>query len=495
MIFRRLDFRIGLNLFLLLALGMGLVNLVMTLALQRTLVRREMDRAERIAAVLARRDPVHDLSEDLRLIASLERGIGIAVFRPTNGAPAIAPTDTPGGATLAAMALAAERDGRPNRRVAGETWGVFWKRPAVSLAASPLSGGGAVGVSVDLRPLYAHLRQAEVLVFGYLFVNLALLTFVGVHRLRRIAVHPLHRLLNRAEAFRDEEEMFFMGEGDDGEFTQLSRSLNRMLFRISEGKRTLRSAVRSLETANRELRRARQDAINAEKLASVGRLSAGIAHEIGNPIAIVVGYLDLMKQPDLPEAERAEFLRRTEQEVHRINAIIRRLLDLSRPSPGRPEPVSIHELLRELAEIVSCQPLMADIRLDLSPDATNDRVKADPGQLRQVFLNLLINAADAIAAKGEGTEGRIRTSTRNRFDPRPEIEIAVSDNGSGIPEAQLSQIFDPFFTTKEPGKGTGLGLSVSFMIVQAAGGTIGAFAPPEGGTRIVVRLPLHPEES
>jgi signal transduction histidine kinase len=254
--------------------------------------------------------------------------------------------------------------------------------------------------------------------------------------------------------------------------------------------------VRSLEAANRELRQARKDVINAEKLASVGRLSAGIAHEIGNPIAIVIGYLELLKQPDLPEPDRAEFVRRTEAEIHRINAIIRQLLDLSRPSPGRPEWVSLHDLIREMAEVLGCQPLMNDIRLDLRLDAPADRTRADPGQLRQVFLNLLINAADAIAGREDGaSDGWIEVATRLRAASREEIEITVADNGPGVPEAQLTDIFDPFFTTKEPGKGTGLGLSVSFMIVQAAGGAIEALSPPGQGTRIRIRLPVHSEES
>lgn len=493
MIFRRIGVRIALHLVFLLALGMGLVNLVMALALQRTLVRREADRADRIATVLARRNDVRDLSEDLGLLASLERGIGITVvFHPEYDA---APTDTPEAAALAVLARETARSRRPARRTTGKTWGIFWKRPALSLAARPLPGGGAVGVSLDLRPLYANLRQTEAMVFGYLLVNLALLTLVGVYRFHRIAVHPLHRLLDRADAFRGDEVVFFTGETDEGEYTQLSRSLNRMLYRISEGKRALRSTVRSLEAANRELRQARQDVINAEKLASVGRLSAGIAHEIGNPVAIVIGYLDLLKQPGLAETDRSEFVRRTEAEVHRINDIIRRLLDLSRPSPGRAEPVSLHEILRDLAEVVSCQPLLADIRLELALAAAEDRVFADPGQMRQIFLNLLINAADAIASADGEIEGRIRVASRNRPDPRPEIEIEVSDNGPGIPEAHLPMIFDPFFTTKDPGRGTGLGLSVSFMIVQAAGGTIEADGRPGEGTRIVVRLPLSPEES
>lgn len=491
MFFRRLSVRIGLNLIVLLALGMGLMNMVMTLAVQRTLVHQETERARRLAAALARNRPNEDLSREFRLMAKLSPGIEIRQFHPDTVAP-----QEPEGNGLSALVRAAARNRQPLDRTVGQTWGVFWKRPARVQAAVPQPGGGSVGVSLDLRPLYGNLRRTEGMILGYFLVNLLLLSFAGVARLHRLAVYPLHRLLQRAEAFRGDEEVFFLGEEDGGEFTQLSRSLNRMLFRISEGKQSLRSMVRSLETANRELRQARKDVINAEKLASVGRLSAGIAHEIGNPIAIVIGYLELLKQPDLPEPDRAEFVRRTEAEIHRINAIIRQLLDLSRPSAGQTEPVSLHNLIREIGEVVGCQPLMNEIQLDLHLDASADRVLADPGQLRQVFLNLLLNAADAIASQEKGaSEGRIEISTRLREASRTEIEIAVVDNGPGIPEDQLDNIFDPFFTTKEPGKGTGLGLSVSFMIVQAAGGSITATSPSGDGTRIVIRLPVYSEES
>jgi len=492
-IFRRLSVRLGLNLFFLLAMGMGLVNLVMALALQRTLVLRETGRAERMALALARRDSAGDLSREVRLLAAMEPDLGVAVFRPGRSADMGAVPADPVGRDLESLARAAKRNKSPTRRTAGQTWGIFWKRPAYAMAAHPLPDDGAVAVSLNLQPLYAHLRQAEAVALGYLAANLALLTLLGVYRLHRLAVHPLHRLLRRAETFREDEEVFFLGEvGDEGEFTQLSRSLNRMLYRISEGKQVLRSTVRSLETANQKLRQARQDVINAEKLASVGRLSAGIAHEIGNPVAIVIGYLELLQQPGPDEEQRMEFIRRIEGEIHRINQIIRRLLDLARPVPERLEPMNLHSLIRDTAAMVGCQPLMADIQVDLALKASDDRVLADAGQLRQVFLNLILNAADAL----EGIpDGRIELRTRNRTAARPEIEIAVTDNGSGIPESQLPNIFDPFFTTKEPGKGTGLGLSVTFMIVQAAGGTIDAFGGEGGGARMVIRLPLHPGKS
>ena len=258
--------------------------------------------------------------------------------------------------------------------------------------------------------------------------------------------------------------------------------------------------VRSLEKANFDLKRAQEDTIRAEKLASVGRLSAGIAHEIGNPIGIVSGYLELLKQRDISDEDRDEYIIRTETEINRINAIIRQLLDFSRPSNGVLQVVNVHEIIDEVAEISNTQPLMSNISLKLNLEAEKDTVRAHSDQLRQVFLNLMINAADAVSSLEDKTYGAINVvsevtagtdvdSMNNRPD-KPMLKIMYMDNGPGIPEEHIGNIFDPFYTTKEPGKGTGLGLSVCFMIIEGIGGKIEATSEEGKGTTITIYLPL-----
>jgi len=151
-----------------------------------------------------------------------------------------------------------------------------------------------------------------------------------------------------------------------------------MLKRISADKKKLRSTVLSLERANLELKKAQRDIIRAEKLASVGRLSAGIAHEIGNPIGIVIGYLELLRQPDSTEDERDEYIQRTEEEIERINSIIRQLLEVSRPSNSGRTAVSLHNLINDTADVLHVQPLMSNIELALDLAAPDDTVLADP---------------------------------------------------------------------------------------------------------------------
>jgi signal transduction histidine kinase len=314
----------------------------------------------------------------------------------------------------------------------------------------------------------------------------------------RIAVRPLQRLVKRADEYQDDNEMFFLSEREDNEFSKLSKALNRMLGHIAEDKRKLRVAVASLEKANFDLKQAQNDIIRAEKLSSVGKLSAGIAHEIGNPIGIINGYLELLKGNDISNDEREEFLQRTEAELQRIDTIIRQLLDFSRPSNEDVKTVSVHAIIENAIGASRFHPLMSDIDLDVRLLAESDGVIADPSKLRQVFLNLIINAADAILSSKDPSKGKIsiisdvqRKVQDDLNESMDVLRIDYIDNGIGIAETDLENIFDPFFTTKAYGKGTGLGLSVCFMIVEGMGGKIEASSQEGQGTTMTLYLPLH----
>jgi len=158
--------------------------------------------------------------------------------------------------------------------------------------------------------------------------------------------------------------------------------------------------VASLETANAGLKKAQTEIIRAEKLASVGRLSAGIAHEIGNPIGIVTGYLELMKQADISEEERNEFLDRAQMEIERISAIIRQLLEISRPSHGGSQQVSVHALIDDMAEGLRLQPFMSHIRLQTDFHAQRRTVAVDSNQTASSVFEPHYHAADAVSFNG-----------------------------------------------------------------------------------------------
>lgn len=353
------------------------------------------------------------------------------------------------------------------------------------------------GAALRFDDIYAALKQTHYILILYIIINTVFLTIFGFYRLSRVTVKPVHKLLEQAEDYWDlDEEMFLYAQDKDG-FRKLDTTFNRMLKRISADKKELEKTVAHLETANRELKKAQEEVIRAEKLASVGRLSAGIAHEIGNPIAIVMGYLDLLKSDDIMADERREYVRRTEKEIDRIHGIIRQLLNFSRPSDGDVHRVSVHEIIRDVVDVVSHQPMMSGILLTLKLDAEKDVVKADAGKLRQVFLNLIINAGDAIRSHSTvgaritvGSNASASTIDKGTRHP-PSIRLTFQDTGPGISEAALSNIFDPFYTTKEPGMGTGLGLSTSIAIIEQMGGRIAVDSQEGAGTTMVVHIPLH----
>ncbi len=394
------------------------------------------------------------------------------------------------------------QSGEKNIGYSGTAWGIFWKQERFLILSIPVSDGkkdttAVIAAALSLENLYERLKRIQAILFIYIFINLIILTFIGVYRISKITVRPLHKLLKRAEEYKEEMEIFFPDEKESNEFYQLSKALNRMLSRISDDREKLRQTVSSLEKANTDLKQAQKDIIRAEKLASVGRLAAGIAHEIGNPIAIVIGYLDLLKGKDLTEDEKAEFILRAGNEISRINVIIRQFLDYSRPSDGEIRAVSVHEIVRDIIHVIKFQPIMSDIDIILELYAADDVVMADPNQLKQVFLNLLINSADAISSSENTSQGKITAETEIISESNDELpdytsvlKIIFSDNGPGIPEENLEYIFDPFYTTKEPGKGTGLGLWVSFMIIETMGGKLKAVSEIGRGTTMIIYLPL-----
>lgn len=393
---------------------------------------------------------------------------------------------------------------KKTNRFVGSTWGVFWRQHRELIISVPLFQNGKIvgggGVTRPLTGVYELLRRTQYILLIYIFVNTLIFTLIGSYRMFRITIKPLQRLVKRAQEYQKDDEMFFLYEEGDNEFSKLSKALNRMLQHITEDKEKLRAAVVSLEKANVDLRQAQKDIIRAEKLASVGRLSAGIAHEIGNPIGIITGYLELLKRNDISNDDRKEFLLRTEDEINRIDMIIHQLLDVSRPSKEGMQAVSMHAVIKDTLDAFKFHPLMADIDLDLELSAENDTIKADPNQLRQVILNLTINAADAISSDKDHSQGKIIITSEVVSNIPVEsvthsnmLKIDFIDNGPGIDKEDLENIFDPFYTTKEPGKGTGLGLSVCFMIVEGIGGKIEATSEKGGGATITLYLPLSSE--
>jgi two-component system, NtrC family, sensor kinase len=505
---RSIKLNIFLHLAMLLALAMLMADIVLMWGFQNILINGLISKAALISSVVqAGHFQAHgDDGPDLRhanILQSLINKAGSAYClvldkdRRMLAETGALPGQTGPGDDLAGEAMVS---GEKIIRFYGSTWGLFWKQKEHLIVATPLMDGktaaGAVVMAFDLKKTFAALRHMQGMVWPFLFFNLIALSAIGLFRISKTTVKPVQRLLNRAEEYTEDDPVFFSDERKNSEFNRLSFALNRLLARISEDRNRLRETISSLKKANAELEKAQEDVVRAEKFASVGRLASGVAHEIGNPMGIILGYLDLLKQADLPECDKKDFILRAEKEIRRINSIIRRLLDFSRASSDIKEAFSVHHVIEELGSMVAPQPFMADIAISIEPLARRDMVLGDPNALRQVFLNLLINAADAIALEDIPGPGRVQIITEN-IDPfefksgcLPAIKILCKDNGPGISPKDAKNIFDPFFTTKEPGKGTGLGLSVSFMLVENMGGKIEAVDKTDAGAEIAVILPL-----
>lgn len=394
--------------------------------------------------------------------------------------------------------------GKRETTFSGSTWGVVWKQERYLIQSAPVSHNNrifaGIGIVLPLEGVYKILRRTQHILFVYILINTAVLTLAGLYLISRVTVKPLQRLVKRADEYKEEDEAFFFYGKEDNEFRKLSKALNSMMQKIAGDRKKLRETVKSLEMANTGLKNAQRDIIRGEKLASVGRLSSGIAHEIGNPVGIVAGYIELLKPDDITDLEKHEYLSRAESEIERISSIIRQLLDLSKPSGDGAHAISVHHLLEDTLKILNDQPMTSKIRLKHSFSAGADTVWVDPSQLRQVFLNLVINAVDAISSGLTGDDGEIFISTSVESGlkagfkkDRKVLQIEFADNGPGIAGEDLGNIFDPFYTTKEPGKGTGLGLAVCFMIIDGMGGKIKGDSIEGKGTTMTIYLPLYEE--
>jgi len=491
------------NLLLALAGAMLLIDLVLLSAARQEQLRERVTTGQTLlAAVASMSEPVPALPVTSRVADSANEADAscLRIFGPGGNLVADLVPGCGAAPELSHLALQTLVARQPMVAISGSSVGFFWPGSSVLAVCRPLKaeqGGGVIGAELSLAGLYQSLRHSQRAFSVYFLINLLLFVVLGFIRLYRSMIKPIDRLVDTVADFRDDDEFTFRSDEQESEFNRLSRSLNQMLGRIKRDRAKLEESVASLESANQGLRRAQQEMVRAEKLASVGRLAAGVAHEIGNPMGIIAAYLELLKQPGLAEMQKVDYIRRAEGEAGRVNTIIRQLLDFARPPREEAAAeVSVHALVIEVRELCTIQPLLAGVAVRLDLQAKNDLVVGTGEQLRQILFNLVLNGADAIASQGATPPVgiiTIRTANNQGTDPVGRevagLQLEVMDNGPGFVESELANVFDPFYTTKEPGKGTGLGLSICFTIVGDLGGTINAASNPEGGARISIFLP------
>jgi two-component system NtrC family sensor kinase len=285
----------------------------------------------------------------------------------------------------------------------------------------------------------------------------------------------------------------------DDELGQLAESFNSMMEALRNSRAELEdwgyTLEQKVEAATRDLQRAQAEAARGEKLASVGLLAAGIAHELNNPLTGVLTFATLVRKQLPPDSPEAEDLDLVIQETRRCATIIRRLLDFAREKAPEKSYADLNTLVDETAELIRQSLQGADIELSMDLDPELPPVWVDEDLIKQVVMNILVNAQHAVEENG-------RISVRTRLcqagphqgeaeSAEPMVEISIRDTGCGISEENLQKIFDPFFTTKGVGRGTGLGLSVSHGTIEAHGGSIEVDSTVGEGTEFRIYLPLN----
>lgn len=242
--------------------------------------------------------------------------------------------------------------------------------------------------------------------------------------------------------------------------------------------------IREILQMKKELEDAHLQLVQSEKIASVGRMAAGVAHEINNPLSGIMIYAELLKESLVENPQGLKDVQEIIEQTLRCKKIVSELLEFSRQSVGVLSAFKVKDLISRVLNLLVHQVAFQDIDLKTDVEKDMPEMVGDMGQLQQVFTNLLINAADAMEGKGQIRIHAWFDTTQNHF------VISVSDTGPGIPEALRDKVFDIFFTTKPVGKGTGLGLSITRNIIELHGGQIRVVCPPEGGTTFITELPL-----
>jgi signal transduction histidine kinase len=344
---------------------------------------------------------------------------------------------------------------------------------------------GRAGLILSLADEQRRIKRTRQLLMTYFILDFILLLGLGAFILSRIVVAPINRLLLATEKITDGVYGHRIGVSGAFELARLAESFNAMSSTLEQKQQEVTSHVAALEQVNRDLQQAREEAIRSEKMASVGLLAAGTAHEIGTPLASVMGYAEILSQELEQNPAQLDYLARIMDGCGRIDRIVKGLLEYARPKPPVYIEVYLLELVQQTLELLRHQGLFKGIQGTLTTVGNPSSLMLDPHQLQQVLINLLINASDAMP---EG--GALKLVVKQ--EPGSSVQLLeVWDSGAGIAPENLDKLFDPFFTTKAPGKGTGLGLAISARIVEGFGGKISVRSSIGKGSCFTVHLPVN----
>jgi len=347
--------------------------------------------------------------------------------------------------------------------------------------------------------LYDVIEPRHAALYISILVSADVCVLVGyvAYEVEKIVLQPLREAMSAAEAIAAGDLARRLTPGETLEMMHLASSVNRMTDRLLEERAHL---------------------IRAEKMASIGRLAAGVAHEIGNPLGAINGYVHLLKTAPPGSGAASEALAGLERESARIDRIVRGLLDYARARPKGVGAVDLNDTARSVVELLTSQGAFKHVQVEFRASAEPTFVSAERHDLEQTFVNLLLNAVDAMQGRGalslivrHTTRRELLSGARRASDGSSQpinppdarvtrwleegeaqriVMAAIADTGPGIPPEDVERIFEPFYTTKEPGKGTGLGLAIVARAIDNAGGTIWVSRSREGGAAFRILLPL-----
>ena len=325
-----------------------------------------------------------------------------------------------------------------------------------------------------LEEKFMDMRKRAVLIFlGLTLAGMAIALIIS-NFLANGVLQPIKRLVFASQQLAKGNLEYEVELKSSDEIGELGETFNLMASSLKERDERLKEYTQ-------------QQIMKSERLATLGQLAAGVAHEINNPLGAVLMYTHLSLEEMEAEDTRRQNLEKVVSEAARCRDIVKGLLDFARQTEPKVEESDVNEILNRTLSLVENQALFQNVKVKKLLSSSLPKVMMDSNQIQQVFTNIILNAAEAIEGEGE-----LIVVTRRAPD-NEHIEIEITDTGCGIPPENYEKIFDPFFTTKEVGKGTGLGLAISYGIIARHKGTINIRSKPGKGSTFIVRLPIKIE--
>lgn len=346
---------------------------------------------------------------------------------------------------------------------------------------------GILYVGMLERP-YIETTNRVILTFSVIAALCVFILLILLYFSTSRVIHPLRRMVEATQRIARGDLSHQLEVKSRDEIGSLADSFNQMTTELKIANAKLvdwgKTLEKKVEERTKEIKEMQAHLIQSEKLASIGKLAAGVAHEINNPLGGILMYSHLLLEDAEKDSQTADNLKKIIRETSRCKEIVRGLLDFARPKDPEMSDVEINDLLDRSLSLLERQALFQNIKVEKKYSTAPQKIIADGAQLQQVFTNIILNAAEAMDGKGTLTLITIQNEAENQ------IEIHLKDTGQGIRDEDMKRLFEPFFTTKEVGKGTGLGLAVSYGIVQRHGGDIEVHSQIGKGSTFIVKLPI-----